>query len=569
MYRMASSVSNPLQLSDADAAVAEAREEVCRAQERLRSLLSYRNTFVPIEALPEEILLAIFYILVHSSFTPSYQWIGVTHVCRRWRTAALGCPVLWTRVHCAFPKSQELSRLDAFLERSQPCPIDVDLPYNTSWYFEPGFNKVLEHCHRWRNVMNLEITADFILEQHQLEVRKLELPLAEALDVHFGTFLSSRTLYEITNPSLPALQKLTSNLVHWPVLKTWLVPTLVHLEISGYFHLHTTSLTDWIGALRPLSLLQTLVLHNTFDHIGLDEDNTPAFPSPIHIHLPFLRKLRIIASTQSSLSACASLLEHIVSPWSTEVKLEAQKPFDVRASGYEVPFAMMAAREDALITGRSEEEDSVIWLSFTWTNRVFRMKVLDLGPTPERTLLDMQLPAEHYEQHRSALEGIVAHVVRSCPSLCDVSMLLLVNLGIGRTVWNTLRTSPVPQVLFGRDAFLAFLDALEADPGGFMPELDTLTVCTLPRKSRLPIPRPGQKVGHAQRPLLQRLADALGERRRLGMDTMSVNFGHGQVEVPSAAEQGNSPHAVDAGNSLRDKESGDENLDLPAIFGSR
>ncbi|GJE90058.1 F-box protein [Phanerochaete sordida] len=563
---METTISNLLHLSDADAAVAEARDEVRRAQDRLRSLISYRNTLLPIEALPDEILLEVFNILVHSSFTPSYQWIPVTHVCRRWRTAALGCPVLWTRIHCVFPKSQLLHRLDAFLERSQPCPIDVDLPFNTSWYYEPGFKQVLEQRHRWRNVATLEISPDFMFELQELQVRKLELPLVETLDVHFGNFFAFQNLNEITNPSLPALKRLTSDFIRWPVFKTWMVPTLVHLEVSGHSHLHTATLADWIAALRPLSSLQTLVLRNTFDHISLDEDIAGASPSPILIHLPFLRTLRIVARSQNGLGAGVSLSTHIASPWSTEVKIECQRPLELEVHGCEAPFTTMAVKTGVSISNRPAEDDSAIWVWFSWVDRGLHMKVIDMGPTPERTLLDMQFPAQHDAENRPALEDFVAHVVRGCPSLCNASMLLLVNLGMGRAMWDALKPSPVPQVLIGRKVFPTFLDALEADPGAFMPELDFLTVCTLPRRSRLPIPRPEQKVGQAQRPLLQRLADAFDERRSFGLGPTSVSFGHGKVD--NAAPQRDSSHAVQTDNLLHDEEDENQDLSLPALFGT-
>ncbi|GJE90059.1 F-box protein [Phanerochaete sordida] len=566
---MQSTAAAALRLSEADAAIADAQEEVRRAQERLRSLASYRNTLLPIEALPEEIILDIFNILVHSTFGPSYGWLAVTHVCRRWRTAALGCPVLWTRVHCAFPDSGQLDRLDAFIERSQSCPIDVDLPLNMSWCYNTSFKRLLEQRHRWRIVKAFEIGPGLLFEVPELRVSKLALPLAIELDVHFGDFGVSRDLDEITNPSLPALKRLTSNFVRWPVLKTWMVPTLVHLEISGYGHLHTTSLSDWIDALRPLSSLQTLSLRNTFDHLALDEDTANAPPSPEPIHLPFLRTLRLVALPQTALSACISLAEHIVSPWYTEVKIEAQRPLEVDAPGYEVPFATMAARMGVSISSRPIGEDhSAVSLLFSWIDGAFHMKVLDTRSTPERALLDMQLPVQRYDHHRAAVDGIVARVVQAGPSLCSASRLLLANLGTGRRVWSALKTSSVPQLLIWRKAFPAFLDALEDDPGAFMPELDFLSISSLPRRSRLPKPRPARKAGQAQRQLLQRLADALAERRSLGLGPTSVNLGHGEIEiVAEQSDPSEASDAVEAGITLRHEEDEDD-LSLLAMFGS-
>lgn len=515
MSSMQSAAPVALRLPETDAAIAEAQGEVRRAQERLRLLMAYRNTLIPIEALPEEIILDIFAILVHSTFAPSYGWLAVTHVCRRWRTAALGCPVLWTRVHCAFPDSGKLDRLDAFIERSQSCPIDVDLPFNMSWCYNTSFQRLQVQRHRWRVVKTLEIASGFFFELPDLQVSKLTLPLVETLDVHFGDFGASQDLNGITNPSLPVLKRFTSNFVRWPVLKTWMVPTLVHLEISGHDHLHTTSLADWIDALRPLSSLQSLSLSNTFDQMLLAEGIAGVSSSQTPINLPFLRTLRLVAHTQSSLGPCASLLEHIVSPWSTEVKIEAQEPLEVDEPGYDAPFAMLAMRTGSSISNRPSEDHSAIGLRFSWADEgTVHMKVVDKGPTPERTLLDMQFRVFHYAHPHGAVDGIVARVVQACPSLCGASMLQLADLGTSRRVWSALKASSVPQLLICRKALPAFLDCLEDDPGAFMPALDFLSISSLPRRSRLPMPRPEQKFGQAQRQLLQRLADALDERRR-------------------------------------------------------
>ena len=87
--------------------------------------------------LPVELLQSIFMLLstLYASETskghrpsPRPDWIAVTHVCRHWRSAALGLHGLWSSI------TPGLSILwaQAMIERSAPLPICVDLRISTS-----------------------------------------------------------------------------------------------------------------------------------------------------------------------------------------------------------------------------------------------------------------------------------------------------------------------------------------------------------------------------------------------------------------------------------------------------
>ncbi|KAI0262696.1 hypothetical protein BC834DRAFT_372336 [Gloeopeniophorella convolvens] len=79
---------------------AAADEEIDTLSKRLLILKSKRNALMPIALLPPEILSQIFHVLslVHPSKTSTLGVIRMSHVCKTWRSVALGDMLLWRRV---------------------------------------------------------------------------------------------------------------------------------------------------------------------------------------------------------------------------------------------------------------------------------------------------------------------------------------------------------------------------------------------------------------------------------------------------------------------------------------
>ncbi|KAF8259143.1 hypothetical protein EI94DRAFT_1048760 [Lactarius quietus] len=94
------------QLADAEALVL-----------RLRQMMNERAL---VSRLPVEILIHIFSyypasdLYPHVRHRPPPPWLAVTHVCRRWRNAALCCPFLWVEII-----STNFNWAVAMLERSK------------------------------------------------------------------------------------------------------------------------------------------------------------------------------------------------------------------------------------------------------------------------------------------------------------------------------------------------------------------------------------------------------------------------------------------------------------------
>ncbi|TFY52591.1 hypothetical protein EVG20_g10488 [Dentipellis fragilis] len=94
----------------------------------LCSLRTRYNTLAPVSYLPTEVLAHIFEIVevLEPPFydrlysrRPSLGWLRATHVCRQWRSVALGHPYLWSDIVINFGTKMA----DTYLQRSRMYPV--------------------------------------------------------------------------------------------------------------------------------------------------------------------------------------------------------------------------------------------------------------------------------------------------------------------------------------------------------------------------------------------------------------------------------------------------------------
>lgn len=100
----------------------------------------WKNTTPPSHValqLPVEILQKIFLMLAelyasergyNSNTLAQPDWIAITHVCRYWRSAALGHREIWSSI----TPGLSISWSQAMLERSSPLPVSIDIRVSTS-----------------------------------------------------------------------------------------------------------------------------------------------------------------------------------------------------------------------------------------------------------------------------------------------------------------------------------------------------------------------------------------------------------------------------------------------------
>lgn len=118
----------------------------------------------PISTIPVEILLHIFEFVAYTE-KPKIRNLGwiraVTHVCRLWRHAALGCPSLWANICTSIgPKwTEEMFR------RSSSVYLDIDNP-SSDWKTDLTLSHRLEFTDTMLNVRTLNLSASCTILYH-------------------------------------------------------------------------------------------------------------------------------------------------------------------------------------------------------------------------------------------------------------------------------------------------------------------------------------------------------------------------------------------------------------------
>lgn len=74
----------------------------------------------PLDAAPDQYPLA-----AHRYISP----IDLSHVCQYWRNVALSRRHLWTFIFVSVAHEHHIDRIDAFLERSKECPLDISISF--------------------------------------------------------------------------------------------------------------------------------------------------------------------------------------------------------------------------------------------------------------------------------------------------------------------------------------------------------------------------------------------------------------------------------------------------------
>jgi len=105
------------------AALATADQDIDAAKRLMLSMLSRRNTLVPISILPAEVLSRIFHFIAFSKLPHSFDCV-FTHVCRRWRQVALDDSTLWAHFS-DFPENKDW--VAERLSRARNAPLVIKL----------------------------------------------------------------------------------------------------------------------------------------------------------------------------------------------------------------------------------------------------------------------------------------------------------------------------------------------------------------------------------------------------------------------------------------------------------
>lgn len=239
-----------------------------------------RNDLAPVSRLPCELLREIFRLSVRDQYVKTCcwfaPWFSITHVCHRWRTVAISYPQLWTLIFFNPNRDCTFEVATMFAERSQECPLDIDVPASMSpandapWGLYKQFAEyfLVLYGTRVRSLCGLWLGPDCDLYNYLVEMSNCDFPNLEVLHILLPPAPQEYRQYEhlpnafppVRNPNIKHLycrhatkclidelsgfSKLTKLAVVSPTIRLrtreWMIilkaiPTLVHLELSRAF----------------------------------------------------------------------------------------------------------------------------------------------------------------------------------------------------------------------------------------------------------------------------------------------------------------------------------------------
>jgi hypothetical protein len=294
-------------ISTLDKGIDAARQFLC-------SLLTRRNTLVPISVLPPEILSLVFHFLVLDEPPLSRKpWIRVTHVCRRWRQVAIDDSSLWARIWGIPTNTKWISEI---LARAKNVPLEIEL--NDVGRSSPEtFLMIVPHLSHTRH-----LRLHYLSVYHRGGIQDIfsrEAPALEHLEL-----TGNRTIYSpVTFPDIGGNMLFKG---HAPRLRTFslsrvvipwsLVPRgqLTQLKIAGP--------DEDVASPGDLNELIDLLVNCPELEILALESCLPSQPTEfLHgrtIHLPHLSHLRLCGST----SRIMNMLTMLQLPSSTTLHLD-------------------------------------------------------------------------------------------------------------------------------------------------------------------------------------------------------------------------------------------------------
>ena len=288
--------------------------EISSLEESTRALKSRRNALAPISCLPPETLAAIFSFLSpewnNDAGAGYLEWICITHVCRRWREAALNHLRLWSHINLTKLAPAAMAEI---LSRAKMAPLhlEADLTNSRKDQIDVIERQLEAHISHTRHLC---IRGHL---QTALERLVSSAPILESLSLSqfwFPQTVIPVNLFNHTIPSLTSL-KLDSCDISW---KSPLLKGLQTLEMLKPSTKARPKLEDWLDALNDMPQLETLILQFA------SPTTSPAaslIPEPTRtVTLPSLTKFHIFAAAKD----CALALAHLVMPALTSLQVDAK-----------------------------------------------------------------------------------------------------------------------------------------------------------------------------------------------------------------------------------------------------
>ncbi|KAI0055613.1 hypothetical protein BV25DRAFT_1736719 [Artomyces pyxidatus] len=131
--------------------------EISDLEIALSSFRTRRNALSPIGRLPPEILVRIFsFDTTPDDGSPTYHLMRITHICRRWRSVAIGCPTLWGCINLAVDRRWA----KVMLARAKAAPLSLLVQRSQDKMTEDDVALVVQHFPHIRNLHLLNRLSD-------------------------------------------------------------------------------------------------------------------------------------------------------------------------------------------------------------------------------------------------------------------------------------------------------------------------------------------------------------------------------------------------------------------------
>jgi F-box-like len=270
---------------------------------------------IPYVPLPPELLRVIFKACADPPYDPlcwfyttSIQWIAITHVCRYWRSVALGYSDLWKRLRFSNPDATK-----EMIRRSKGANLEVIIDplreFDRSITESTFIPMLLPELHRV-SVLNLihpdllqSLVDGFVSAAPKLEYLYLSGPCDTNI------FYIPDTIFSRETPALHSLE------LHKCVFTSPSPSSgTVSYPNSPIGH-NPSTISQIVSFLRGTPLLHTLVFDGVLPFVGTDD----AYPNLV---LPKLSRLELT----SSFASCTNFLEHIIIPVTTDATVTCEHP---------------------------------------------------------------------------------------------------------------------------------------------------------------------------------------------------------------------------------------------------
>ena len=297
----------------APVAISTVDEGIGAVRQVLYSLLTRRNTLVPISNLPPEILARVFHLLVLKEppffVRRKLGWIRVTHVCRHWRQVALDDSSLWAQIIWGSQTVTNIKWISEMLARAKNAPLDIEF-YNVLESSPEAILMILPHLSHIRQ-FRLYVSTRFPCNIDRVQkIYSCEAPVLKHFECNAFSLIrfpdiGGNMLFKGRAPMLRTFS-LSHVVIPWPFIPRG---QLTQLKIACR--------TEDFDSFENLNqLIDLLVNCPALEILALDSCLPSQLTELSHgqtIHLPHLSRLRLCGST----SRIMNMLKMLKLPSST------------------------------------------------------------------------------------------------------------------------------------------------------------------------------------------------------------------------------------------------------------